>query len=733
LHVAFFRSYLAHAKIGRISLDANRMPGVVAAYTAQHFKNLQPLPAEGPDGLKTVERRPLASGRVRYVGQPIAMLVAESYAVARDALATVEVELEELPAVVDMEHALEPSSPLLYPELGTNAAFRIVSKHGPIRDAFKKADVVVGLKLVNQRLIPAAMEPRAILATFENDCLTVNLSSQSPHLVRENLASVLGLDESQVRVIVQDVGGGFGSKGDIHGEEYAVAEAARRLGRPVKWIEDRTENCLATWQGRGQVQEVELAAKRDGTLLGVRSLILTDMGGVLESVTADVGTSTPDLQTGCYQIPASQSTLIGVYTNTTPTGPYRGAGRPEASYLIERAMDRLARELGRDPADLRRQNFIRKDQFPYTNPGDMTIDSGDYQASLDRLLALADYEGLRRAQGEARRRDRLVGIGLCTYLEVGGGNPADESSARLDPDGGVTVFTGSTPHGQGHQTTWAQIIADQLGIPFDQVRIRYGDTAEPAYAMGTWGSRSAAMSGSAVQVVGGNLKQRIRELAADGLEAAVDDVVVEEGRAFVRGVPTRGFSFKEIAGWAENHGQSDRLQVEARFEADESAEFVYPFGAHLAQVEVDPETGSVQLRRYVAVDDCGVVINPMIVDGQRHGAITQGIAQALFEEAAYDKNGQPLAANLTTYLMPTAADLPNFEMDRTVTPSPNNPLGAKGIGEGGCIGAPPAVVNAVLDALQPLGIKHLDMPLTPQKIWQAIQRADGSPRAQDSH
>jgi len=646
------------------------------------------------------------------------MLVAASLAEARDALELIELDLEPLPAVTDMERALQEDAPLLYPELRTNVAFRKGLRRGPLKRSFDRADVVVRERLTNQRLIPSALEPRGAIAWVDEGRLTMQVSSQSTYGVRETIANSLGLSEDDVHVIVEDVGGGFGSKGGCLGEEIAVAEAARRLNRPVKWIEERWENCAVTWHGRGQVQEVELAAQRDGTVLAIRSRILADMGGHLEPYSAFVPTITPDLQTGCYRIPASQSTVLGVYTNKTPTGPYRGAGRPEAAFLIERMMDRLGGELGMDPVELRLHNFIGPSEFPYTNPGKLTYDSGDYAAALRRLVELAGYRLLRETQAKARDEGRLQGIGLATYVEIAAGSPADQATARLESDGTITVVTGSTPHGQGHQTTWAQIAADQFGVSVDQIRVVYGDSDLPAYAVGTFGSRSAAVSGAAVHQTVAALTTQLRSLAAAAFEAGVADIVLEAGRLQVRGVPARAMSLEELATWAIRAGRHKELSAEREF--DPPGE-VFPFGAHLAHVEVDRETGAVKVLRYVAVDDCGPVINPMIVDGQVHGAIAQGLAQALYEGAVYDEEGQLLTGNLTTYLLPTAADLPMFETDRTVTPSPNNPMGVKGIGEGGTTGSTPAVANAVMDALRPLGIHQLEMPLSPFRIWSAIQ------------
>ncbi len=699
-------------------MAARKAKGVVAAWSAADLTNVKPLKIEeGVDGMALPERRVLSSGRVRHAGEAIAMLVAESLAEARDALELIELDLQPLPVVTDMERALQDDAPLLYPELGTNVAFRKDLKRGPVKRSFDDADVVVRERLVNQRLIPAPLEARGAVAWIDGERLTVRVSSQSTYGVRDTLAECLGLGEDEVHVIVEDVGGGFGSKGGCMGEEIAVAEAARRLARPVKWIEERSENCAVTWHGRGQLQEVELAAKRDGTVLAIRSRILADMGGHLEVYSAFIPLVTPDLQTGCYRIPASQSSVLGVYTNTGPTGPYRGAGRPEAAFLIERMMDRLAGELRIDPVELRLRNFISPSEFPYTNAGKLTYDSGDYARTLRRLIEVAGYQRLREAQRRARDNGKLQGIGVATYVEIAAGTDADQSTARLEADGTITVVTGSTPHGQGHQTTWAQIAADQFGVPIDRIKVVYGDSDFPAYAVGTFGSRSAAVSGSAVHETVAALTSQLRSLAASAFEAAPADIVLEAGRLQVRGVPARAMSLEQLAVWAIQAGRNDELSAQKEFAAPAE---VFPFGAHLAQVEVDRETGAVTVLRYVAVDDCGPVINPMIVDGQVHGAIAQGLAQALYEGVIYDEDGQLLTGNLTTYLLPSAADLPMFETDRTVTPSPNNPLGVKGVGEGGTTGSTPAVANAVLDALRPLGIHQLEMPLSPHRIWSAI-------------
>ena len=721
LHAVFLRSHLAHAMITRIDLEAaSKAPGVVAAWAAADLADLEPLQIEAAvDGMPLPERRVLASGRVRHAGEAVSMLIAESPAQARDALELIELDLDPLSAVTDLERALLEDAPLLYPEIGSNLAFRKESTHGAVKRSFDRAAVIVRERLVNQRLIPSALEPRGALAWMDEGRLTLQVSSQSTYGVREAVAASLGLEEEDLRVIVEDVGGGFGSKGGCLGEEIAVAAAARRLQRPVKWIEERWENCAVTWHGRGQLQDVELAAQRDGTVLAIRSRILADMGGHLEPYSSFIPTITPDLQTGCYRIAASQNSILGVYTNKAPTGPYRGAGRPEAAFLIERMMDRLAVELDIDPVDLRLRNFVSPSEFPYTNAADLTYDSGNYAATLEELVEVAGYRQLREAQGTARQEGRLQGIGVATYVEVAAGAPADRATARLEADGTITVVTGSTPHGQGHQTTWGQIAADQFGVPLDRVRVVYGDSDLPAYAVGTFGSRSAAVSGAAVHQSAAALTTQLCALAGAAFEAAIPDIVLEDGRVQVRGVPTRAMTLKDLATWTIGAGREKELSVEAEFDPPDN---VFPFGAHLAHVEVDRETGAVKVLRYVAVDDCGAVINPMIVEGQVHGGIAQGLAQALYEGAVYDEEGQLLTGNLTTYLLPTAADLPMFETERTVTPSPHNPMGVKGVGEGGTIGSTPAVANAVMDALRPLGIHQLDMPLTPWRIWEEIRK-----------
>src|SRR3984893_9383865 len=547
LHAVFFRSFLAHAIIRRLDVSETRQaPGVVAVWTAADVRKLRSMSADAPGRATSVaDRRPLAEDHVYHVAQPIAVVIAESREHARDAMDRIDAELEPLLAVADIDSALAPNAPLVYPEASGNVAFAIRRKRGAVAAAFKKADVVIRQRLRNQRLIPMAMETRGAVATMNGSRLTVELSSQAHHLAREELATGLQMDEADIRVIVPEVGGGFGSKGGLYSEELVVAEATRRLKRPVKWIEDRSENCSGTWQGRGHVQDVELAALRDGTVLALRAHIKADMGS-LSGFSAMVPIGTVDMLTGCYRIPAVDSTLTGVFTDTTPTSAYRGAGRPEATYLIERMMDLLAAELQLDPADVRKRNFVAPDAFPYRNAAGTTYDSGDDAAALGRLLATADYQRLRREQAAARQAGHLRGIGIAAYVDIGAGGPADRSAVDLEADGGLTVYTGSTPHGQGHETTWAQVAASEFGLPIERVRVQHGDTDHPAYAQGTWGSRSAATSGAAVLNGTRTLKRQVVALAAFALEAAEADLVVEDGQVMVRGVPSRALFLERL-------------------------------------------------------------------------------------------------------------------------------------------------------------------------------------------
>jgi carbon-monoxide dehydrogenase large subunit len=740
LHVALVRSPHAHARIRRIDAGAARQAqGVVAVFTGEEIRGrlAAPLPvASKPEGIRLPALYPLAVDRVRHVGEPVAAVVAATRYQARDAAELVDVDYEPLPAVTDPEAALALGAPRLYDEFPDNVAFTKTVREGDIERAFREADRVVRLRLVNQRVIPLAMEARAVAAQYERGPgrLTVWASTQAPHLLRTWIAETLGVPEHQVRVIAPEVGGGFGSKITMYGEDALVPLLAMLLGRPVKWTEDRRENFAGTTQGRGQVDEVEVAVKHDGTILGLRLKVIADLGAYLRMFTAGVPQLTPQLAPGCYKFRHFAADLTGVYTNKTPTDAYRGAGRPEATYLIERTMDRIADELGLDPVEVRRRNFIPPDAFPYESPGGSTYDSGNYELTLNRLLELVDYERFQREQDAARRQGRYLGIGFSTYVEICGMGPSkdmqpfggwESATVRVEPTGTVTVLTGASPHGQGQETTFAQIVADQLGVPLEDIVVVHGDTAAVQYGLGTYGSRGLAVGGAAVVRAAEKVREKARRIAAHLLEAAVDDIEVQPGRLAVRGVPERAVTFKEVARQAYTLA-SLPPEIEPGLEAQhffEPPNFTYPFGAHACIVEVDAETGQVHILRYVAVDDCGRVINPMLVDGQVHGGIAQGIAQALYEEVVYDASGQLITGTLMDYAAPRASMLPRFETDRTETPTPVNPLGAKGIGEAGTIASSAAVVNAVVDALSPLGVSHIDMPLRPEKVWRAMQQA----------
>ncbi|MEP6693318.1 MAG: molybdopterin cofactor-binding domain-containing protein, partial [Chloroflexota bacterium] len=590
-----------------------------------------------------------------------------------------------------------------------------------------------------------AMEPRSVVAKFEAGELTVWTSTQIPHFVQLILSVNLGLSQNKVRVIAPEVGGGFGSKLQVYAEELLIAHLAKTLGRPVKWTEDRREGYLATIHGRDLVEDVEVAAKRDGTVLGVRIRTVANMGAYLQAFAPGIPTILHAfIIPGAYRIPAFDCEVRGAYTNTTPVDAYRGAGRPEATFAIERAMDRLADELGMDPAELRRKNFVPPDAFPFSTISGITYDSGNYEPALDRALEMADYKGFGKRRAEAKARGKYRGIGLSSYVEICGLAPSKANSAlgvgwggyesariRVHPTGAVQVFTGTSPHGQGHETSWAQIAADAIGVTPDDVEVRHGDTFEsPGMGVGTFGSRSLAVGGIAVHNAAQKIREKVIQIGAHLLEASPADVVVEGGKVFVKGVPEKAKAFGEIsmaAYLASNLPEGMEPGLEATTYYD-PPNFTFPFGTHVAEVEVDPETGAIEIIRYSACDDCGRQINPMIVEGQLHGGITQGIGQALYETAVYDANGQLLSGSMMEYHVPTAADVPAFALDSTVTLTKTNPLGVKGIGEAGTIASTPAMVNAVIDALSPLGITHIDMPLTAEKIWRAIRKAGEAQR-----
>ncbi|MBV9329278.1 MAG: xanthine dehydrogenase family protein molybdopterin-binding subunit [Chloroflexi bacterium] len=732
VHLVFGRSPHAHARIKNIDVSTPRgMPGVLAVLTAAEVDAVLPvdLPKDWP--AFEVDNPPpnkiLARDKVRFVGEPFVGVVATSRAEAQDAIDAIEIDYEPLPAVADPEAALEPGAPLLYEELGTNLAHRMVKSGGDVEEAFKRPDVrIVTGRFENPRVLPVPMETRGAAATFDAGTgeLTFWASTQFPHSFRSMLAGILDLPETNVRVIAPDVGGGFGAKIDFTAEDVLTGLLAMRLRRPVRWVEERRENFLNMVHGRGQIDYVEAAVKSDGEIVGLKVRAIADLGGRYNLNTPGIAPLTPVVLPGPYRTPNIEFTLDGVYTSKTPVGAYRGAGRPEATYLVERIVDVVADELKLDPADVRRKNFLRAEEFPYTTPMGTSYDTGDYAPALDRVLDMAGYADLRRKQ-IAWRNDPskpLIGIGISGYLEICAFGPWESATVRVEKSGKVTLLAGTSPHGQGHVTPFRQIVADQLGVPLDDIRVLFNDTARVPTGVGTFGSRSAAVGGSAVLGASERVRDKVIRLAADALEAAPEDVQIEQGRISVRGVPDRSTTLGALAARAYNGEvpEGDEPGLEAnRFFKPEAETF--PFGMHLAVVEVDRETGKVRLVRYLAVDDCGRVLNPMMVDGQRHGGIAQGVGQALFEEVLYDDTGQPTTSTLGDYALPRAADFPEFELDRTVTPTPRNPLGAKGIGEAGTIGSTPALVNAVVDALSHLGITHLDMPTTPEKVWRVLQ------------
>ena len=725
LHLAFVRSPNAHARIEHVdTAEAETMPGVVAAFTSD---NLTLPPYEGLMQLNAqCLRPPLAVDKVRFVGDIVAVVVAETRAAAADAAEAVVVDYDPLPAVVDMEDALGPGAPLQFEALGSNLAAAIHPRGDD--DPLAGADVVVRGRFENQRIAVMPMEPSAIAVVPGDDGaghdLTVYVSTQMPHGVATRIAPMFELDPARVRVVAPHVGGAFGGKPGLMAEHCVVVGAALRLERPVKWIETRSENLVAMPHGRGQVQYVELGLRRDGTIAGMRCRIVADAGAYAGFGGALAMGPTRMMAQGVYRIPKISYETAVALTNTTPMGAFRGAGRPEAAAMLERIMDLAATELGIDPAEIRRANFLQPDEFPYATVMRTVYDSGDYERALNEALRVAGYDELRKEQAERRARgDRsLLGIGVSAYVEItAGGGGGAYASVTVHDDGTATIRVGTSAHGQGHATSFAMIVADRLRIPLERVRFVQSDTAEVPEGGGTGGSRSLQLGGSAVLDATEAVLARAKEIAATMLEADPRDIVVtDDGRVGVAGVPARALTWAEIA-------RDEPVYAVADFKQDGAT---FPFGAHVAVVEVDRETGAVTPVRHVAVDDCGRILNPLIVAGQQHGGIGQGIAQALYEEFVYDGDGNPLTSTLTDYAMPSAAELPSFEASNTETPSPRNPLGAKGIGESGTIGSTPAVQSAVIDALAHLGVRHIDIPCTPERVWRAMRDAEaGNPAA----
>ncbi|MDX3413453.1 xanthine dehydrogenase family protein molybdopterin-binding subunit [Streptomyces sp. MD20-1-1] len=744
LHLAILRSPMAHARLERVDVSpALELPGVVAAFRGSDLaEGMGSLPCAWPvtEDMVHPDHPPLAVDEVRHAGDPVAVVVARDRYAAADALEAVEVEYEPLPAVLDLEAALAEDAPLVHADKGTNRCYdwplRAGEDYAAVRE---RAEVVLERRYHQQRLIPNAMEPRSVVVTplAASGEYTVYSATQIPHILRVMLAMVTGIPEHKLRVVAPDVGGGFGSKLQVYGEEAIALAVARRLGRPVKWTESRSEGYLATHHGRGMIQDVEIAADRDGRLRGLKVDLLADMGAYLMLVTPGVPILGAFMYPAIYKMDSYEFRCTGVFTTRTPTDAYRGAGRPEATYAIERIMDELAAELGMDPVELRRRNWIRHEEFPYDSIAGLTYDSGNYEAATDKALALFGYDELREEQRKRNERGDTVrlGIGVSTYTEMCGLAPSrvlrdlryaaggwEAASIRMLPTGKVEVVTGTSPHGQGHVTSWSQIAADVLGVPFEDVEVVHGDTRAAPQGMDTYGSRSLVVGGAAVHHAARKVVDKARKVAAHLLEASERDLEFTGGVFSVKGSPEARKTIQEVAFEAfTSHDLPDGMEPTINAEHVLDPEnFSYPHGTHLCAVEVDTETGMTRIRSYVCVDDVGRVVNPMIVEGQVHGGLAQGIAQALYEEAVYDDDGNLLSGTMADYLVPSAVDLPDFVTDRTETPAESNPLGVKGVGEAGTIASTPAVVGAIVDALRPLGVRDVPMPCTPERVWRAI-------------
>jgi carbon-monoxide dehydrogenase large subunit len=768
LHVAFLRSMYAHARITNIDTsEALNAPGVVAIYTGRDLgEKIGAVPcASALPELKTPEHRPLASDKVYFVGHPIAAIVATDRYAARDAIDLIMVDYEELPVIVDPEEAAKGGAPI-HEKFGDNIAYKLTAGEGDVDAAFASSDHVIKQRIVNQRLAPVAMEPRGVLARYfpGEEELTLWSSTQIPHLMRTQVALMIGIPENKLRVITPEVGGGFGSKLNVYAEEALLAWIAMQMeGKPVKWIETRRENMQATIHGRGQVGYVEVGCKQDGTVTALRYNVFADLGAYFQLLTPAMPTLTGLMLSGCYKIPAIQINVTGVFTNKMATDAYRGAGRPEATFVVERALDLVAAELGLDPVEVRRRNFPKPEEFPFKTATGLFYDSGNYEAALDKALENADYTRLREEQKKARDEGRIVGIGVSTYVEICALGPSqampaggwESATVRIEPTGKVTILTGASPHGQGQETSFAQLAADELGCDINDVTVIHGDTSIVQYGIGTFGSRATAVGGTAVYIAIEKLKEKANKIAAHLLQADISKVVWDENGfnlepepakvAAGAGVPEADLPAGQAPGAALPEPQIEgkkRLSLQdialtAYLARDlppdmepglsatyffEPKNFTFPFGTHIAVVEIDRETGDIKFQRYVAVDDCGRVINPMLVDGQVQGGIVQALGQALYEEIVYDEQGQLVTGTLMDYAVPRAKMIPWLELDRTETPTDVNPMGVKGVGEAGTIGATPAIVNAIVDALSPFGIRHIDMPVKPENVWKIINQ-----------
>jgi aerobic carbon-monoxide dehydrogenase large subunit len=736
--LGFVRSPYAHARIRSLDVSKARIaPGVLAVLTGEDVRGtIGPVPcaAQLPD-LKPAPRPVLATDRVRFVGEAVAAVVAADRYALRDALDLVDADYEPMTAVVDPEKALRKGAPRVHEQFPDNVSYRWELEGGNVEKAFKQADRVIRQRMFNQRLIPAPMEPRTVAAEYHpgENLLTVWSSTQIPHLLRTQLAAMLNFPEPALRVIAPDVGGGFGSKLNVYPEEALAAYLAIRLGKPVRWAATRREEFLASIHGRDQICDMELAVKRDGTILGIRCHVIADLGAYYQLLTPLIPTLTGLMIAGCYKIPAVRMRITGVFTNKMATDAYRGAGRPEATYFIERAMDVVAAELKKDPAELRRKNFPRPEEFPYATATGLIYDSGGYEAALDLALRKAGYRRLRGEQARLRKKGRLLGIGLSTYVEICGMGPSsampaggwESGTVRIEPSGKLTVLTGSSPHGQGQETSFAQIAAELLGLDPAEVLVVHGDTSAVPYGIGTFGSRATAVGGTAMYMSVMKLRDKLARIAGFILQEEPEKLLFRDHKIVSKSDSKKSMAFVEAVG-AAYVAKTLPPGVEPGLDATtffEPPNFTYPFGTHVAVVEVDPETGDVRLVSYFAVDDCGNVINPMLVDGQVVGGIVQSIGQVFFEAAVFDEQGQLLTGEFTDYALPRAGDVPRIETARTVTPTPVNPLGVKGVGEAGTIGATPALVNAVVDALAHLGVRHVDMPVTRERVFTLLRKA----------
>ena len=737
LHACILRSPYAHARIQRIDTAAAKaIPGVVGVFTGAEVNDscgLVPCAAAIPD-LKAPKHTVLASDRVYFAGHAVAVAVATDPYIARDAIDAIDVDYHPLPVVVNPEDAAKEGTPLTHPDLGTNVAFtHAVAGGSDIDDAFKRADRVITRRLYHQRLTPMPIEPRGVVASYHagEGTLTLWSSTQIPHLLRTLLPGMIAIAENKLRVVAPEVGGGFGAKLNVYAEEALVSHLAMRLNAPVKWIESRRENAASTIHGRDQIGEYEIAVKKDGTILGIKSRTIADLGAYNQLLTPMVPTLTGLVLTGCYRIPAVKIEIVGVYTNKMSTDAYRGAGRPEATYLIERLMDEVAREMGVDRLELRLKHFPAPTEFPFATSCGLTYDSGNYQGALTKAKQLAGWDQLVKERAAARASGRLFGVGVSTYVEICAMGPSAAMPAggwewgcvRMEISGKVTVITGVSPHGQGQETSFAQIAADRLGVPIEDVVVLHGDTSVAHYGRDTYGSRGTAVGGTAIVMCIDKIVAKAKTIAAHLLETTADHVELANGTFSSPGVTNREIGWAEMAG-AAYIAKSLPAGLEPGLEASsffEPSNFTFPFGTHICAVDVDRDTGHVAIKKYVAVDDCGPQINPLLVEGQVQGGIAHSIGQVLFEQTVYDENGQLLTGELMDYAMPRASDIPEYVLGSTVTPSPVNPLGVKGVGEAGTIGATPAIANAVLDALEPLGVTHLDLPMTPERVWQAIK------------